>query len=322
MAIVINGSGTVTGLAVGGLPDGTVDTDTLANTTVTAAKVAADVATQAELDAKLNLTGGTLTGNLTISSTATDDNINPDLILYRNSSSPADNDNLGGIKWQGNDDGGNAFSYAQIVCKTEDVSDGTEDGLLRFYTATGGSMSEKMRITKEGYIGIGTTTPGNMLHIEGALGNSSPSPMIYIRNTNGPAEIKLQAGGDSWTLDTDYDADNLIIRGSGTEVIRFKQDGRGLSQFTAKAWVRVDMSNMHSPDSHNVSSVTDIATGKARINFANNMANSSYNISTSANDGGLAAHSNITASDFYLRASSYSGSDRDDDYAMALVFGD
>ena len=41
MAIVINGSGTVTGLAVGGLPDGTVDADT----------VAADVATQAELDA-------------------------------------------------------------------------------------------------------------------------------------------------------------------------------------------------------------------------------------------------------------------------------
>ena len=62
MAIVINGSGTVTGLAVGGLPDGTVDTDTLANTTVTAAKVAADVATQAEIDAKLNLAGGTMTG--------------------------------------------------------------------------------------------------------------------------------------------------------------------------------------------------------------------------------------------------------------------
>ena len=51
MAIVINGSGTVTGISVGGLPDGIVDTDTLANTTVTAAKVAADVATQAELDA-------------------------------------------------------------------------------------------------------------------------------------------------------------------------------------------------------------------------------------------------------------------------------
>ena len=68
MAIVINGSGTVTGLAVGGLPDGTVDTDTLANTTVTAAKVAADVATQAEIDAKLNLAGGTMTGQLNLNS--------------------------------------------------------------------------------------------------------------------------------------------------------------------------------------------------------------------------------------------------------------
>ena len=73
MAIVINGSGTVTGISVGGLPDGVVDTDTLANTTVTAAKVAADVATQAELDAKtdatkLPLAGGTLTGNLAFSS--------------------------------------------------------------------------------------------------------------------------------------------------------------------------------------------------------------------------------------------------------------
>ena len=41
MAIVINGTGTISGLSVGGLPDGTVDAGT----------VAADVATQAELDA-------------------------------------------------------------------------------------------------------------------------------------------------------------------------------------------------------------------------------------------------------------------------------
>ena len=40
MAIVINGSGTVTGLSVGGLPDGTVDSDTLASSAVTEAKLA------------------------------------------------------------------------------------------------------------------------------------------------------------------------------------------------------------------------------------------------------------------------------------------
>jgi len=39
MAVVINGSGTVTGLSVGGLPDGTVDAGTLATDSVTAVKI-------------------------------------------------------------------------------------------------------------------------------------------------------------------------------------------------------------------------------------------------------------------------------------------
>ena len=39
MAIVINGSGTVTGLAIGGLPDGTVDAGTLATNSVDSAEL-------------------------------------------------------------------------------------------------------------------------------------------------------------------------------------------------------------------------------------------------------------------------------------------
>ena len=51
MAIVINGSGTVTGLAVGGLPDGTVDSGTLATDSVTAAKLEASAITVGDLPA-------------------------------------------------------------------------------------------------------------------------------------------------------------------------------------------------------------------------------------------------------------------------------
>ena len=43
MAVTINSNGTITGIAAGGLPDGVVDTDTLAADAVTAAKVADDV---------------------------------------------------------------------------------------------------------------------------------------------------------------------------------------------------------------------------------------------------------------------------------------
>ena len=43
MAIAINGSGTVTGISVGGLPDGIVDADMLASNAVTAGKLASGV---------------------------------------------------------------------------------------------------------------------------------------------------------------------------------------------------------------------------------------------------------------------------------------
>jgi len=43
MAIVVNGTGTVTGISVGGLPDGIVDTDMLAANAVTVAKASGSV---------------------------------------------------------------------------------------------------------------------------------------------------------------------------------------------------------------------------------------------------------------------------------------
>tara|TARA_B100000965_G_scaffold308781_1_gene267895 strand:- start:1186 stop:1785 length:600 start_codon:yes stop_codon:yes gene_type:complete len=51
MAITLNGStNTVAGLAVGGLPDGIVDNDMIANTTIAEGKLAANVNTIAEAD--------------------------------------------------------------------------------------------------------------------------------------------------------------------------------------------------------------------------------------------------------------------------------
>ena len=53
MPIAINGSGTVTGISVGGLPDGIVDADMLASNSVTTAKIVDDAVT----DAKQTLSG-------------------------------------------------------------------------------------------------------------------------------------------------------------------------------------------------------------------------------------------------------------------------
>ena len=71
MAIVINGSGTVTGLAVGGLPDGTVDSGTLATDSVTAAKLEASAITGADLPAGSVLQVVTATTTTEVSTTST-----------------------------------------------------------------------------------------------------------------------------------------------------------------------------------------------------------------------------------------------------------
>ncbi len=67
---------------------------------------------------------------LTLESTDADANFGPVLKMHRNSSSPADSDFLGEIQFQGENDAGEAITYAQMFGRTVDVSDGTEDGRI------------------------------------------------------------------------------------------------------------------------------------------------------------------------------------------------
>ena len=60
MAITINGSGTVTGLAVGGLPDGTVDSDTLATDSVVTGKIADGTIANADINNSAAIAGSKL----------------------------------------------------------------------------------------------------------------------------------------------------------------------------------------------------------------------------------------------------------------------
>ena len=61
MSITVNGSGTITGISTGGLPDGSVDADTLAANSVTAAKIVDGTIVDAEVT---SLAASKLTGAL------------------------------------------------------------------------------------------------------------------------------------------------------------------------------------------------------------------------------------------------------------------
>ena len=71
----------------------------------------------------------------------------PIITLKRNSSSPADGDYLGQLKFQGENDADQEVLYAKITGKISDVTDTTEDGLLEFSLRKAGSNHIGARLT-------------------------------------------------------------------------------------------------------------------------------------------------------------------------------
>ena len=78
-------------------------------------------------------------GNFQLTSTDTGSAAAPELTLLRNSTSPADADYLGQIKFVGKHDAGSSVNYAKITGKILDASQGTEDGILEFMLRKAGS---------------------------------------------------------------------------------------------------------------------------------------------------------------------------------------
>lgn len=101
------------------------------------------------------LNGATTVNNdlLEVVSTDAGADSDPTLSLYRNSASPAVGDDIGKIKFYGNNDAGTPekIEYAGIYAEIDDETDGTEDGELNFYAIAGGVMEDPvMRLDKNG----------------------------------------------------------------------------------------------------------------------------------------------------------------------------
>ena len=90
----------------------------------------------------------------------------------------------------------------------------------------------------------------------------------------------LSFGGDTFGANKTIGSnDNYALKfeTNGTERLELTNDGRGLSQFTAKVWANLNGNGTIAlRDSHNISSVTDNGTGDYTFTFSNAMANTNY----------------------------------------------
>ena len=102
-----------------------------------------------DFDAGITISTADNLDTLTLTSTDADASFGPHLRMYRNSSSPADDDLLGDIEFEGRNDNSQDVVYGRLFSKISDASDGTEDGIMRFDIMKAGSLSDVLTITPD-----------------------------------------------------------------------------------------------------------------------------------------------------------------------------
>ena len=129
--------------------------------------------------------------------------------------------------------------------------------------------------------------------------NSSTDSLLKLKTQNDDEVGAVYFGNSTAAVDgrIQYDARRMRLWTAGSSRLELTADGRGLSQFTAKAWVNFNGSGTPSiRSSHNCSSITDVGTGDYKINFTTAMANVNYaGAGLASDDGNTVAFRNNTA---------------------------
>ena len=96
----------------------------------------------------------------------------PTLDLYRNSFSPFDSDDIGEIKFQGENDNSDKVVFAKITSKVTDASASTEDAILEFHVQEAGSNSTVIQIKGDG---IHITSGNKITFADGTSMSTAPA---------------------------------------------------------------------------------------------------------------------------------------------------
>ena len=201
-------------------------------------------ATTATFNDGVEITVADNSDNLTLTSTDADASSGPNLRFYRNSSSPADGDDLSTIDFEGRNDNSQDVVYAQIKGLITDASDGTEDGKLELYHMFGGSLAPSLQLTTAGIVinessndidfRIESNGNENILFVDGGndrviIGGQNASFGVLGVENAGDATVDLFSNVGSGTegkaeifLSTDTSSDHVSVAS-----IVMQQDGAG-----------------------------------------------------------------------------------------------
>ena len=176
---------------------------------------------------------------LILKSTDADANKGPNLVLQRDSSSPADGDVTGFIDFRLDNDAGEVTSVGEIKMHLSDASDGTEDSEINIRSITGGTLQNRIKVNSdECAINEGSTSAGfrvesdsmsHQFHMNGSNGkitinaNAAQSPASHVTCYFASAQYSAFAAEET---DGGSGAGYLICRKSGGSTIgQVKRNG-------------------------------------------------------------------------------------------------
>jgi len=147
------------------------------------------------------------TDTLSLISTDADASVGPNLVLYRNSGSPAVDDHLGKIAFQGENDADQILEYFSIRTYISDETDGTEDGHMQIVGITAGASKKRLDLTPTEAVfnddeldidfRVESSNNANMFKVDAGnnrvgIGTGSPATQLHLANTAG-IELRLDA---------------------------------------------------------------------------------------------------------------------------------
>ena len=180
------------------------------------------------------------TDQLILKSTDADANVGPVLRLNRDSGSPADNDLIGSIIFQADDDGGNTTNLVEFITQIEDASNGSESADLHIKTRRLGSLVSRIGMYNSTTVinedsadidfRVESNGNANMLFVEAnadrvAIGHNAPTAQLHVAGSGqqGIGIGSTNAGGAYLYLDGDSNGD---LSGSDYSFIGHDTAGR------------------------------------------------------------------------------------------------
>jgi len=142
------------------------------------------------------------TNTFLIRSESTGASAGPTLELHRNNSAPADDDLMGQINFTGESNTSATVTYAQIICKNEDVTNSSPDGELQFLVRKGSTgMHEAVNIDGTN-LDLSLEMRGSDLTVKSIETGSSASPSIVLERDHQMSDNEIVSDIQSTFLNT------------------------------------------------------------------------------------------------------------------------